>query len=102
MNEMLGLAFALAVGLLLGVIFFGGLWWTVRIALTSKAPAVWFFGSMSSRTAIVIAGFYLFLADDWKKLLAGLCGFVIARFIVTRYTKVTVSNQAIVGGEHAS
>lgn len=102
MNETLGLIFALAVGIVLGVIFIGGLWWTVRIALTSKAPAVWFLVSMSSRTAIVIAGFYLFLADDWKKLLAGLCGFVIARFVVTRYTKVAVSNEAVVGGEHAS
>ena len=47
MNELLSLAVALAAGLLLGALFFGGLWWTVIRGSSSAHPALWFFGSMS-------------------------------------------------------
>jgi len=40
MTELLILA--LAAGLVLGAIFFGGLWWTVRKGVSSKYPALWF------------------------------------------------------------
>ena len=36
-------------GLVLGAIFFGGLWWTVRKGLSSQQPALWFLGSMLLR-----------------------------------------------------
>ena len=46
MNETLSLVLALVAGVLLGAIFFGGLWWTVRKGVSSKQPALWFFGSL--------------------------------------------------------
>ena len=46
MNEILNLILALAAGFLLGVIFFGGLWWTVQKGLSSRRPAFWFLGSL--------------------------------------------------------
>ena len=49
-------------GILLGAIFFGGLWWTVRKAVTSGQPALWFFGSVLLRMAVALAGFY-FVSD---------------------------------------
>ncbi|MHB1592195.1 MAG: N-ATPase subunit AtpR [Sulfuricella sp.] len=88
MNEMLSLASALVAGVLLGAFFFGGLWWTVRKAVSSKQPALWFLGSMLLRTCIVLLGFYFVSGGDWKRLLAGLLGFVIARLIVTRLSRV--------------
>jgi uncharacterized membrane protein YfbV (UPF0208 family) len=33
---------ALATGIFLGALFFGGLWWTVRRGLTVANPALWF------------------------------------------------------------
>ena len=33
-------------------------------------------------------GFYFILGDDWKRLLAGLLGFIVARLIVLRLTRV--------------
>lgn len=87
MNEALSLASALAAGILLGTFFFGGLWWTVRKGVSSKHPALWFFGSMLLRTCIVVLGFYFVLGDDWKRLLAGLLGFIVARLIVMRLTR---------------
>lgn len=87
MNEPLSLAFALAAGVLLGAFFFGGLWWTVRQGVSSKRPALWFFGSMLLRTGIVVLGFYFILGDDSRRLLAGLIGFIAARLIAMRLTR---------------
>jgi len=83
MNEWLTLALTLMTGLLLGAIFFGGLWWTVRLGIASGRPALLFLGSLLLRTVVVVAGFYFVGYGHWQRLLACLFGFVIARFIVT-------------------
>jgi F1F0 ATPase subunit 2 len=88
MNEALSLMAALVAGVLLGAVFFGGLWWTVQHGVSAKRPALWFLCSMLLRTCIVLFGFYFILGDNWKKLLAGLLGFIIARLIVMRLTRV--------------
>lgn len=86
MNEMFSLAPALVTGVLLGGMFFGGLWWTVRKGVSSKRPGLWFFGSLLLRTSMALAGFYLVSGGHWERLMTCLLGFVIARFIVTRFT----------------
>ena len=88
MNEPLSLAFAWVAGILLGAFFFGGLWWTIRRGVSSRQPALWFFGSLLLRTCIVVFGFYFILGGNWQRLLAGLLGFIVARLIVTRLTRV--------------
>ncbi len=87
MNNLLLLALALAAGLLLGGIFFGGLWWTVRRGVFSKSPALWFFGSMLLRMSVVLTGFYFVGRGDWQRLATCLLGFVIGRIIVMRLTR---------------
>ena len=87
MNETLTLVLALVTGVLLGAMFFGGLWWTVRKGVSSKRPALWFFGSLLLRTSIALAGFYFVARGHWERLLVCLLGFVIARLIVTRLTR---------------
>ncbi len=84
MNESVTLVLLGGAGVLLGLFFFGGLWWTVRRGLTSKRPALWFLCSLLLRTGIVLAGIYFVSGGRWDGLLACLAGFVIARFIVTR------------------
>ena len=79
-------------GFVLGAIFFGGLWWTVRKGLTSKQPALWFFGSMLLRMGIALAGFYFVGRGDWRRLLACLLGFVFARFVVTWLTRAPAAD----------
>jgi F1F0 ATPase subunit 2 len=67
--------------------FFGGLWLTIQKAVSSKRPALWFFGSLLLRTILVLAGFSIFArGGHWEKLLMGLLGFVLARLIVMRLT----------------
>ena len=92
MNEMLSLAPALVAGVLLGALFFGGLWWTVRKGFSSKRPGLWFFGSLLLRMSIVLAGFYFVSGGYWNRLLACLLGFVIARFLVTQLTRSPVEH----------
>ena len=84
MGSSLALLFSGMAGAALGVVFFGGLWWTVRKAVTSGQPALWFFGSVLLRMAIALAGFYFVSDGHWERLLACLLGFVIARFILMR------------------
>lgn len=82
MNETVILVLAGSAGVVLGAIFFGGLWWTVRKALSSKRPVFWFLGSLLLRTSIILAGFYVVSGGHWERLLVCLLGFVMARFIV--------------------
>jgi F1F0 ATPase subunit 2 len=83
MNDPLPLLLAGAAGLVLGAIFFGGLWWTVRKGLLSRQSALWFFGSMLLRMGIALAGFYFIGRGDWRRIISCLLGFVVARFVVT-------------------
>ena len=87
MNETLTLALAWLAGGALGAIFFGGLWWTVRKGVSSPRPALWFFGSLLLRMSIVLAGFYFVSGGQWKRLVACLVGFIIARVVVTWLTR---------------
>ena len=71
-------------GVALGAIFFGGLWWTVRRALSSRQPALLVMASMLGRTGLVVVGFYFVAGGQWQRLLFCLAGFIAARLIVTR------------------
>jgi F1F0 ATPase subunit 2 len=87
MTESLRLIVASGVGILLGVFFFGGLWWTVRKSVASGQPALWFLVSMLVRTAIVLLGFYALGVGDWKRLVACLMGFILGRAGITWFTR---------------
>jgi len=89
-NDTLFLLLAFVLGVLLGVIFFGSLWWTVQKGLVSKHPALWFFCGSLLRTSITLTGFYFIGKDHWQRLVVCLLGFIIARFIVKRWVYILV------------
>ena len=99
MNEALTLILAWVAGVLLGAIFFGGLWWTVRKGVSSQRPALWFFGSLVLRMSLALAGFYLVGHGHWERLLVCLLGFVMARLIVTWLTRPSRENRIRPGQE---
>ena len=87
MSDLVTIAWVFVAGILLGILFFGGLWLTVKKALRSRIAVLWFLGSLILRLSIAFIGFYYIASGDWKRLLLALLGFVIARFIVMQYTK---------------
>ena len=92
MNDFSTLVMACVAGLVLGAIFFSGLWWTVRKGIGSNEPALWFASSLLLRTGITLLGFYFVGRGNWKRLVAALLGFVLARFIVMRLTRTRIEH----------
>lgn len=83
-NDWLGLAWPLLAGCILGVLYFGGLWWTVRRATHSPQVALWFLASLLLRTALTIGGFCLVCGEDWSRWICALFGFSLARLLALR------------------
>ncbi|MET3106797.1 F1F0 ATPase subunit 2 [Oxalobacteraceae bacterium GrIS 2.11] len=84
MNELFALGAVTVAGLILGALFFGGLWWTTNRGLRSDQPALWFMGSLLGRTGALLVSLYYLCDGDWRRLMACLIGFTIARVIVLR------------------
>jgi len=87
MSEAPTLILALLAGVSLGTIFFGGLWWTIRRGVASPRPAAWFLGSLVLRAIIAAAGFIFVAQGDWRRLVACLLGFLLARLVVMRLAR---------------
>lgn len=92
MSDYFIMLLALLLGTLLGVIFFGGLWFTVKKGVSAKNPAIWFTSSIILRTSIVISGFYFISKNHWERMLICLLGFIISRSIITKITRGEVNN----------
>jgi F1F0 ATPase subunit 2 len=91
MSEGLTLVLAGLAGGLLGAIFFGGLWWTVRKGVASPRAALWFLLSAVLRMALVVTGFYLVGGGQGRRLVAALVGFTLARLVATRWRRAPAS-----------
>lgn len=87
MNDILLMILSFVAGIILGVIFFGGLWLTVKKIVTAKIPALWVIGSFIVRVGIVLLGFHFVSSGNWQRLVSCLIGFIAARFIVIHFTK---------------
>jgi F1F0 ATPase subunit 2 len=85
MNDLLLPLLAALGGAALGTVFYGGLYWTVRLGMRSATPALWFSVSMLLRTGVVLAGFYAIGGGDWHRLVACVPAFLLARAAVTRW-----------------
>ena len=94
MNETHLLLLAAVSGGLIGMFFFGGLWWTVHKGMTSRRAALWFTGSLILRVGVALTGFYFIGRNDWQRLLACLFGFVVARAVVMRLTGSRLQHHA--------
>jgi F1F0 ATPase subunit 2 len=87
MIETLTLFLSCAAGGALGIVFFGGLWWSVRKGISSRHLPLWFFGSLLLRMSLALTGFYFVSASRWDRMAACLCGFILARVAVIWVTR---------------
>jgi F1F0 ATPase subunit 2 len=80
---------AVSAGIILGLIFYGGLWLTITKGLPSKHAHWWFLGSFWLRLGIAFGGFYIVAQGEWENILACLAGFMIGRVAVKMLTRET-------------
>jgi F1F0 ATPase subunit 2 len=102
MSEVSRSLLALFAGLALGLLFFGGLWWTVRKGLSSQGPGLWFVVSLLLRTSLTVAGFYLVSQGVWLRLCACLVGFSLGRSLVTRLLRAPLDKATQTAGGGAT
>lgn len=92
MNEILYSILTLFTGIITGVMFYGGLWYTVQKIITSNLPALWVIGSFMVRVGFTLLVFYYISFGHWQRLPVCLVGFIIARFLVNRITRSDKKN----------
>jgi F1F0 ATPase subunit 2 len=79
------LILSLAIGVMLGVLFYGGLWMTIRALLVTRYPVAVTLCSLLFRTSAVLAGVVLSSRGQWQNAVACLAGLVVGRIIVSRF-----------------
>ena len=84
MRDAVVLALACAAGIGLGVLYFGGLWLTVRRLPAARHPALMSLASFLARTAVTVVGIFLVMGDRWERAAACLAGLLVARMILVR------------------
>jgi F1F0 ATPase subunit 2 len=83
--EVLPLLGALAVGVALGLMHFGGLWLTVRRLPGARHPRLLTLGSTLGRLGVSLLGFYgVAMHGGWGALLVCLGGFLGLRSLLLR------------------
>ena len=84
-STLLTISAAAAAGALLGLLFFQGLWITIRNLQSVRHPAVLMLGSLLLRFAVVLGGFYLLARyGGWPHLLAAAAGLTLVRVLLLR------------------
>ena len=81
----IGFLLLVLAGFGLGMLFYGGLWMTVRAISKSRHPIVLTVASFWVRTGGVIAGLLFAMDGLWQRALACLVGFIFARIMLSRW-----------------
>jgi F1F0 ATPase subunit 2 len=84
MSDVIALAAGLVAGAVLGVVFFGGLWWTTQRLATSSRPGLLISVSLLVRVVVLAVGLLLLARIGGGPLLLGAVGLVAARIGLTR------------------
>jgi len=84
MGTLIGVLWGLLAGTGIGVVFFLGLWATVRRVTSSRQPHVWLAGRFVLRMVVVGIGLWLVARGGLLPLVGALLGFVVARPLVSR------------------
>ena len=72
-------------GFALGIVFYGGLWLTVRALPKSRTAVLLALASLWGRTALVVGGLLLAMDASWQRALVCLIGFAAARILLSRW-----------------
>ncbi|MBI5559316.1 MAG: ATP synthase subunit I [Deltaproteobacteria bacterium] len=78
------LAGMLLIGFAVGLVYFQGLWLTLNKSLGKNHFGGKLLVSFVLRMGLVMTVFYIFMRDDWQRLIAMTIGFLIARQVMIR------------------
>ena len=84
MSWMILLVLGCIAGLALGLLFFGGLWWTTQRLATSNRPALVVSISLFVRTGVLALALVVLARTHVSLLVGAVVGLVIARIVLTR------------------
>jgi len=95
MSSAVDIAFSFAMGSVLGILFFGGLWVTVHAIPKVRAPVLLSLGSLLTRTGITVLTLY-FLArgGHWSRVIPFVIGFILVKVISIALSKKHTGNVA--------
>lgn len=80
----------LLIGVLVGLAFFGGLWYTMRRLPQSRHPAALAFSSLAARLVVASVGLYLAVrGGSMAGALGAIAGLLLVRIALTRAPKAT-------------
>ena len=71
------------IGVILGIIFFGGLYWTIQKLTEVKQPALLMIGSLIFRMALLLSVLFYVSKSGYKGILYALLGMFLVRVIMT-------------------
>ena len=84
MNDWIGIGLSLLGGAALGLLYFGGLWWTVLRLRDANRPLALYLASLGIRIAICLLSLSAMLQVGVVYMLAALVGFFVARLALVR------------------
>ncbi len=82
MNEWFELVPAFLLGMMLGVVYFGGLWWTVSRLQRSASPVGLCLISFVIRGGALLGVLFVVLQFGMALLISTLTGLVVVRFVI--------------------
>lgn len=88
----MNLIYPFIAGLILGVFYFGGLWFTVQRLPYTDNPALWALVSFGFRLMVVLIGFYIIMGSHWENAVAALVGFILARVVSIKRISIGKKN----------
>jgi F1F0 ATPase subunit 2 len=83
-GDLLAWLVPLAGGAAIGLLYFAGLWATVRRLPSVRRPGLLVFASFVARIAVAVAGFVVLLGGDARRAVVALVGFLAVRTIAVR------------------
>jgi F1F0 ATPase subunit 2 len=85
MNQTAMIIAGIPAGAALGLLYFGGLWWTLKRLPAARRPAALALGSYAGRLAACLFVFVLLArVGGWPAVAAVLIAFLLARMVLVR------------------
>jgi F1F0 ATPase subunit 2 len=95
---LLELVIASAAGLLVGALYFAGLWWAVRRLVHTRHATIGLFASTLVRLLLLLGALFWIMDGRWQRLLAAVAGVIVARAVATRAARAGVAPRNPVAG----